>query len=175
VLFLNQEPRNEGVPREWRYNSTHSLTSALDGGKWWASRPGPFTLRERAPGTHWIGGWVGSRAGLGAVVKRKIPSPCRESNPWSSSAMPLRYPGSSCARVNNAYFNMWNGRHLKVGEGRTALEEYSTVHNSYDNVPHDILNSALNRIYNWHHLTLSYPVLGTGTNELHGAESFLRS
>jgi hypothetical protein len=33
------------------------------------------------PGTHWIGGWVGPRAGLDAVVKRKIPSPSRDSNP----------------------------------------------------------------------------------------------
>jgi hypothetical protein len=32
------------------------------------------------PGTHWIG-WVGHRAGLDAVVKRKTPSPRRESNP----------------------------------------------------------------------------------------------
>jgi hypothetical protein len=33
------------------------------------------------PGTHWKGGWVGPRAVLDAVVKRKIPSPHRESNP----------------------------------------------------------------------------------------------
>jgi hypothetical protein len=66
---------------EWRYSSTHSLTSALDGVEWSTSRPGRFTPRERAPGTHWIGGWVGPRAGLDAVVKRKIPSPRRESNP----------------------------------------------------------------------------------------------
>jgi hypothetical protein len=57
------------------------LTSALDGGQWSASRPGRFTLGERAPGTHWVGGWVGTRAVLDAVVKRKIPSPRRESNP----------------------------------------------------------------------------------------------
>jgi len=37
------------------YSSTHSLTSALDGGKWSASRPGRFTPKEKAPGTHWIG------------------------------------------------------------------------------------------------------------------------
>jgi hypothetical protein len=40
------------------------LTSALDGGEWSASRLGRFAPRERAPGTHWTGGWVGSRAGL---------------------------------------------------------------------------------------------------------------
>jgi len=44
------------------------LTSALDGGEWSASCPGHFTHRERAPGTHWIGGWVGPRVGLDTVV-----------------------------------------------------------------------------------------------------------
>jgi len=50
------------------------LTSALDGGEWSASRPGRFSLREGAPGTHWIGGWVGLKAGLDTVAKREIPS-----------------------------------------------------------------------------------------------------
>jgi hypothetical protein len=30
---LNSASRHEGVFGEWRYSSTHSLTSALDGGK----------------------------------------------------------------------------------------------------------------------------------------------
>jgi hypothetical protein len=58
-VLINQAPRHEGVLGEWMYISTHSLTSVLDGGDWSASRPGRFTPRERAPGTHWIGGWVG--------------------------------------------------------------------------------------------------------------------
>jgi len=29
-----------------------------------ASLPGRFTPRERAPGTHWLGGWMGLRAVL---------------------------------------------------------------------------------------------------------------
>jgi hypothetical protein len=66
---------------KWTYNSTHSLTSALDGGEWSASRPDRFTPKERAPVTHWIGGWVGPRAVLDAVVKIKIPNPRRESKP----------------------------------------------------------------------------------------------
>jgi hypothetical protein len=37
-----------------------------------ASRPDRFTPGERAPGTHWIGGWVGPRTGLDVVVKRNI-------------------------------------------------------------------------------------------------------
>jgi hypothetical protein len=65
---------------EWRYSSTHSLTSALDGGEWSASRPSRFTPREGVPATRWIGGWLGSRASLDMVSKRKIPSPRRESN-----------------------------------------------------------------------------------------------
>jgi hypothetical protein len=40
------------------------LTSALIGGEWSPSRPCYFTPGERAPGAHWIGGWVASRAGL---------------------------------------------------------------------------------------------------------------
>jgi len=57
----------------------NSLTSSLDGGEWSASRPGRFTARERAPGVHCAGGWVGPGTGPEAVVKRKIPSPCRAS------------------------------------------------------------------------------------------------
>jgi hypothetical protein len=37
--------------------------------------------QEKDPGTYWIGGWVGSRAVLDAVVKRKIPSPHQVSIP----------------------------------------------------------------------------------------------
>jgi hypothetical protein len=40
---------------------------ALAGEEWSASRPGRFT-----PGTHWIGGWVGPRACLDEVKKRKV-------------------------------------------------------------------------------------------------------
>jgi hypothetical protein len=57
----------------------HSSTSPLDGGEWSDSRPGRFTPKERASGSHWIGSWVGPRAVLDAVVKRKIPTPRWES------------------------------------------------------------------------------------------------
>jgi hypothetical protein len=69
------------------YSSPHSLTLALDGGEWSASRPGRFTPRERAPCTNWIGGWVDPRAGLDAMVKEKLPSPAgkRTLEPRSSS------------------------------------------------------------------------------------------
>jgi hypothetical protein len=80
VIFLKLSTTPWRRIGEWRYRSTHSLTSALDGSEWSASRPGRFIPRERAPGTHWIGGWAGPRAILDAMVKRKIPSPQRESN-----------------------------------------------------------------------------------------------
>jgi hypothetical protein len=47
--------------------------------------PRPLNPRERAPFTHWIGGWVGPGAGLVALVKKKIPDPCWVSNTRSSS------------------------------------------------------------------------------------------
>jgi hypothetical protein len=47
-------------------------TSALVRNKFLVSRPGCFTPRKRAHGTHWIGGWVGLRAGLDLGEKRKF-------------------------------------------------------------------------------------------------------
>jgi hypothetical protein len=44
--------------------------------------------RKKAPGTHWIGGWVGPRAVLDAVV-RKSPSPSQESNPRTPIVQPV--------------------------------------------------------------------------------------
>jgi hypothetical protein len=82
-LCFSRAPRHEGVLGELRYSSTHSLTSAVDGGEWSTSRPGRFTPRERAPGTHWVGGWVGPRAVLDVVVKRKILAPPPRIEPYN--------------------------------------------------------------------------------------------
>jgi hypothetical protein len=51
--------------------------------------PGRFTPRERAPGIHWIGGWVGPRTGLDMVSKWKIPNPRRESKPDHPIVQPV--------------------------------------------------------------------------------------
>jgi hypothetical protein len=48
---------------EWTYRRM-ILASALVGGEWSASRPGRFIPGGKAPVTHWIGRWVGPRAGL---------------------------------------------------------------------------------------------------------------
>jgi hypothetical protein len=58
-----------------------------------------FTTGKRAPGTHWIGGWVGHRAGLDDVQKgRCLTLPGLELRPLirparSQSLYQLRYPG----------------------------------------------------------------------------------
>jgi hypothetical protein len=65
---------------ERRYSSYSFLTSALDWGEWSASRPGrALPPGKEPPGTHWIGGCVGPRAGLDAGARIKI-RPCRGSN-----------------------------------------------------------------------------------------------
>jgi hypothetical protein len=88
LCFFNWAPRHEGV-----LGSTGTAPRILDLGtrwsEWSASRPGRFTPRERAPVTHWTGGWVGPRAVLDAVVKRKIPRPRQESNPSTPIVQPV--------------------------------------------------------------------------------------
>jgi hypothetical protein len=112
-LCFNRASRHEGVLGEWWYNSTHSLTSALDGGEWSASLPGGFIPRERVPGTHWIGGWVGPRAVLDAVVKRKIPSPRRKWNPRAPIVQPIAQRYTDCS---------WGT--ITVGEFLTQLSNW---------------------------------------------------
>jgi hypothetical protein len=48
------------------------FTLALVGCEWSASRPWNFSSGERSPDTHWIGGWLGPRAGLDDMKKRKF-------------------------------------------------------------------------------------------------------
>jgi hypothetical protein len=62
---------------------------ALERNEWSVLRPSRFAPRERDSGTHWIGCWVGPRAGLDAVEKRKIPSPRQESNPRTPIVQPV--------------------------------------------------------------------------------------
>jgi hypothetical protein len=61
---------------------------------------------ERAPDTHWTGGWVLHRAGMNAVENRKIYFSCQESNP-NSSAVQLEACGCTENRNNrNGYERM---------------------------------------------------------------------
>jgi hypothetical protein len=44
-------------------------------------KPRPLYPPGKSAVTHWIGGWVGPRAGMDTLTKSKIPNPCRESRP----------------------------------------------------------------------------------------------
>jgi hypothetical protein len=96
------------------------LTSALIGGEWSASRPGSFTPGERATGTHWIGEWVGLRAGLDDVERRKfLTLPGLELRPLgrparSQTLYRLHYPGSQLLRY--ASQNMGPNIHLEISD-----------------------------------------------------------
>jgi hypothetical protein len=62
---------------EWIYSSTHSLTSALDGGEWSASLPGRFTPQGKSlwyPFDRRLGG-PQSQSGHGSEEKNFQPLP----------------------------------------------------------------------------------------------------
>jgi hypothetical protein len=65
------------------------LTSALGGSEWSVPRPRRSTLRGR-PSTHFIGGWVGPRAGLNRCGK--VPPPPRDSLSGPSSLYQIAIP-----------------------------------------------------------------------------------
>jgi hypothetical protein len=46
-------------------------TSSSDGGEWSASHPCQFISRKEVRGSHWIEGWMGPRAGVDSMKKRK--------------------------------------------------------------------------------------------------------
>jgi hypothetical protein len=101
-----------------------------------SSRPGRFTPKERAPGTHWIKAWVGPRSVLDTAVKRKIPSPRRESNPRTPIFQPVgreirKSVESVCARSAH-------GAHADVG---TVCFAQST---SLDSSKHNV------KLSSWH-------------------------
>jgi hypothetical protein len=130
----------------WTYCSTHSLTSALYGVECSVSRSGRFTSRERAPGTRWIVGWVGSKAVLDAVLKRKIPSPCRKSNPRTPIVQPVAQQGT-IFRAYICYF-MFAGNvvdeypSLEVNIIQGCMEQ--NTHVKYKLVHHSV---ALHELY----------------------------
>jgi hypothetical protein len=76
--------RHGGAWGERRHSSYLYLTSALDGGEWSASRPGrALPPGKGPPGTHWIGGWMGPRAGPNSRARRKNPLPLSGIEPRS--------------------------------------------------------------------------------------------
>jgi hypothetical protein len=65
---LGRPARNQSLYR-LRYPGS-GMASALLGGEWSALCSCRFTPAELAPGTRWMGDWVGLRTGLNDVEKR---------------------------------------------------------------------------------------------------------
>ena len=83
----------------------------------WALRPGLSNPRERGPGTHWTGRWMGPTTGLD-LKKSEISFQCRISKHDSSVARPvgeslhqLCYPGSS---VGLSLLNCKNRTNVRI-------------------------------------------------------------
>jgi hypothetical protein len=67
--------------------------------KWSASLPGRFTSRERAPGTHWIGGWVGAQSHYGRGGEEKN----SQLLPGIEPPIMQRYPTELCRLPDSVY------------------------------------------------------------------------
>jgi hypothetical protein len=119
VLFLSREYM-------WRsgVRAPSFLTKALDECEWPASRPW-----ETALGTHWIGSWVGPRAGLDAEERRKslVPSGNRTLAVWPAAshytdwAIPVPYSRCDVLQYSSSY--EWT-QFVLLSSGReyTAME-----------------------------------------------------
>jgi hypothetical protein len=83
--------------------------------------PAALPPKQRAPGTHWIGGWLGPRAVLGAVVKRKIHCSRRESNPRTPIIQPVAQRYIDWAITALTYEPRHEQtRHATLGEGELS-------------------------------------------------------
>jgi hypothetical protein len=56
--------RHSGAKEEMKYSPYLFFTSAVEGVNGQCHAPAALCPREITPVTHWIGGWVGLRAGL---------------------------------------------------------------------------------------------------------------
>jgi hypothetical protein len=77
--------------------------------------------RERTPGTHWTGGWVGPTAGLDAGARRKILCPCRGSNPDRPTILP------ELPRLQSVIFHKTNKESEVAGERGAFLDHIHEV------------------------------------------------
>jgi hypothetical protein len=72
---------------------------------------------EVSVGAHWIGEWVGPRAGLDAVANRKISSPCQDSNPRS----PVLYHWANPTPITNQVVAFYSAAYSNTGTGEASV------------------------------------------------------
>jgi len=73
------------------------LTLALDGGNNSTSCSGCFNPGKITHGTPWKGGWMGHRADLDIIAKRKMTAPARNQTLVVQPVTLLSYPCSYCS------------------------------------------------------------------------------
>jgi hypothetical protein len=100
ILEVHSRTDHEGTEREYRYSSILSLTSALDG-KWVDVTPWPLYPQERL-GTHCVGDWTGTRAGLDEFDPRTVQPVAIRYTDW---AIPARW---TIILVINVIQCLWN-------------------------------------------------------------------
>jgi hypothetical protein len=77
--------RHAGAKGERKYNSYSFLTSVLEGMSGQRHTTAPLYRWDTAPVTHWIGGWVGFRAGLDTEARGKYFSSTGDHAPVAQS------------------------------------------------------------------------------------------
>ena len=101
TLEVHSRTSHEGAEGEYRYIYTLFLTSALDGE--WVDNvtPRPLYPQERL-GTHCVGGWTGTRAGLDEFGPRTFRPVAIRYTDW---AIPVRW---TIMLVINVIQCLWN-------------------------------------------------------------------
>jgi hypothetical protein len=130
---------NEGVWREGKLKTCSCASTEHHARKayWGSASIAPLILwllhemevsgQLHAPGIHWIGGWMGPRAVLDAVVERKIPSPRWKSNSRTAIVQPVaqRYTDWAITALteNEVLSRIYGLRERKIQEttGRRKL------------------------------------------------------
>jgi hypothetical protein len=109
-----------------------------------------FIPRERTPGTHCTGGWVGPRAGLDTEVRGKILCPCRGSNldrpvvqpvvrqytAWASPA-----PETRMYRQERQKINRYSS--LRINKYRYEIQEQKQVPGRYTGLFRELSESTI--------------------------------
>jgi hypothetical protein len=88
-----------------------------------------LTIRERAPSTNFMRGWVGPRAGLGIRAKRKISCPYWESNHDSLTIQPIAQPLYQKYKLldYNAHINLIIYSYKSINMNIAQIKEQNTA------------------------------------------------
>jgi hypothetical protein len=128
-----------------------------------ATRP-RFTPGERTPGTHWIGGWVGPRAGLDEEARRKKSSASVGDRTPVVQSVVSHY--TDWATPAPRHKSRWNNN-IKMYH-KLGYEDVNWIHLTRDWVRwREILNTILNLRFHKSGLFLDQQIVTYLTKALH--------